>query len=815
VTALRDDLPQGTVTLLFTDIEGSTRLLHELGDAYADVLAEHRRVLREAFGRHGGVEVDTQGDAFFYAFARAADAVAAATDAQAALSRGRVRVRIGVHTGEPLLTDEGYVGVDVHRAARVMSAGHGGQVLVSEATRRLVDARFEFRDLGPQRLKDMTEPQRLYQLGQHEFPPLKTLNQSNLPVAASPLIGRGEELRDLVDLVRGGSRVVTVTGAGGSGKTRLALQAAAELVDEFEDGVFWVPLAGVTDAALVLPAAGQALGVRHDLEAAVASKRTLLLFDNFEHLLDAAAPLARLLAAAPRLQALVTSRAALHIDGERQYPLDPLRDDDAVALFVDRARLVGSTVEADETVEAICARLDRLPLAIELAAARTALLSPTVLLERLERRLPLLIGRRRDAPERQRTLRATIDWSYGLLGDDAKQLLARVSVFATAFSLDAAERVTDADLDTIGALADLSLLKPVGERMLMLETIREYARERLAESGDPDGVRRRHAEYFLELAESANLAAESLGEQQFEIVMPVLDDARAALDWALQHDVELGLRLVVALEQLWVVGNLAEGAERTRAFVDRVDSPAARARGLRAVGSSLHPLGRYDEARRYYEESLALYRELGDSWGIAHLLMRLAHAAYDLGDTEGARRQAGESLELSRRHGHERNEAQVLTLLGEIAFDEGDTERGTELLLDSAARCARDGFPWWQAVNLSVLTDALLTRELPDRAVPPAQELLLVAIRIGDNLRKTYALAQLAHAAANLGQEERAGRMWGFVEAEQSRSPAPGWDHRESAHAAAVLATPAWERGRRAGQGFTLEQAVEEALAAP
>jgi predicted ATPase/class 3 adenylate cyclase len=807
------ELPSGTVTLLFTDIEGSTMLLHELGDRYANVLAEHRRLLRDAFGAHGGVEVDTQGDAFFYAFSRAADALAAAAEAQEALARGPVRVRIGVHTGEPLVTDEGYVGVDVHRGARIMSAGHGGQVLVSEATRRLVDARLALRDLGPQRLKDLTEPQHLYQLGDGEFPPLKTLNQTNLPVAASALIGREQELQELLELLRDGARVVTVTGAGGSGKTRLALQAAAELVDEFEDGVFWVPLAGVADSELVLPTAAQALGLGSELATALASRRTLLLLDNFEHVLDAAAPLAELLAGAPRLKALVTSRAPLHIDGEHQYPLDPLGEDEAVALFIDRARLVGASVEPDETAHAICARLDRLPLAIELAAARTALLPPHALLARLEQRLPLLAGRRRDAPERQRTLRAAIDWSYGLLDDEAKALLARLSIFAAAFSHDAAERVAAAELDGLFALADLSLLKRVDDRLLMLDTIREYARERLDEAGDTDAIRRRHAEYFLELAESCELAAESLGEQRFDLFLPVLDDARAALDWALEHDADLGLKLVVALEQIWVTTNLVEGVERTRAFVDRVDSPALRARGLRAVGSSLHPLARVAEAKECYAESLALYRQLGDSWGISHLLMRLAHAEYDLGDRESALRYANESIELSRPHGYARNEAQVLTLLSGFAFEEGDVERACALLLESVERS--EGFPWWQAINLSALGDGLLEAGRPADAAPYARQALEVSVRIDDRLRAMYALAQLAHAAAKLGQEERAGRLWGFVEAEHARAPLQGWDHRKALHSGAVLGTTEFERGREAGSALTFEQAVEEALASP
>jgi hypothetical protein len=332
-------LPTGTVSFLVTDIEGSTRLLSELGDDYAEVLAEHRRLLREAFTRHGGVEVDTQGDAFFVAFARASDAVAAASEARAVLADGPVRVRIGIHTGEPIVTQEGYVGVDVHRAARVCAAGHGGQVLLTQTTRDLVDG-LELRDLGEHRLKDLAEPQRLYQLGSEEFLPLKTLDATNLPIVVSSLLDREAEIAELVSLLSNGSRLVTVTGAGGTGKTRLALQVAAELAGAMEDGVFWVPLADLSDPDLVLPTVAQTLGAKGDLSSSVRDREALLLLDNAEHVLAAAAALAQLLASAPRLRLLVTSRAPLHLSGEREYPLEPLPDDDAVMLFVERARSV-------------------------------------------------------------------------------------------------------------------------------------------------------------------------------------------------------------------------------------------------------------------------------------------------------------------------------------------------------------------------------------------------------------------------------------------------------------------------------------------
>ena len=809
-------LPTGTVTLVFTDIEGSTRLLHELGERYADVLADHRRVLREAFRRHGGVEVDTQGDAFFYAFASASKALAGAAEAQEELRLGPVRIRIGIHTGEPMVTDEGYVGVDVHRAARIVSAGHGGQVLVSEATRRLVDSSLELRDLGPQRLKDMTAAERLFQLGDGDFPPLKTLNQTNLPVAQSALVGRERELEELLALLRDGHRVVTVTGPGGTGKTRLALQAAAELVDDFEDGVFWVPLAALDDSELVVPAVAQTLGRGADLATYLAQRRCLLLLDNFEHVLDSAARLADLLAATEDLRLLVTSRAPLRIDGEREYPLEPLHEPDAVMLFVERAAAAGRTIDDDGTVAAICRRLDSLPLAIELAAARTKLVAPEALLERLDRRLPVLTGGRRDAPERQRTLRATIEWSHDLLDAEAKRLFARLAVFARDFSLEAAEAICDADVETLAALVDLSLLKPVGaERMLMLETIREYAAEQLDASGEGETYRRRHAEYFLTVAESVHLAAETAEDQRPEVALREQSQLRAALDWTLAADPVLGLQIAAALEQFWHTNNPLEGRARVTSLLERVDDPALRARGLRVLGGVAIFCGDEDAAREHYRESLELYEALGDAWGISHLLMRLAHDALDRGEHDEARAVAGESLELSRRHGFSRNEMHVLTLQGKLELEVGDEARGVALLEEAAAHAAGIGFVWWEQLTLHELGARLLLRNRPGRAAPYARKALDLAVRLEDRLRIYASLAMLAGIAAATGDAELAGRLWGSVEAEAEREPVPGWALQDSIYSDVVWAArgPDFERGLAAGRELTREEAIAEALA--
>ena len=445
------DLPTGTVTLLFTDIEGSTRLLQQLGERYAEMLATCRQLLRTAFLRWNGFEVDTQGDAFFVAFARATDAISAVVEMQHAMARRTwpvgvtVRVRMGLHTGEPEPTTEGYVGLDVHHAARIMSAGHGGQVLLSQTTRELVEHDLpegvSLRDLGEHRLKDINHPIRFFQLViadlPADFPPLKALDtySNNLPAQPTPLIGREKEVAAVAALLhREEVRLLTLTGPGGTGKTRLGLQVAAELSEAFTDGVFFVNLAPISDPVFVLPAIAQTLEVKelgaHSpldlLKASLREKHLLLLLDNFEQVVQAAPQVAALLVACPESEDLVTSRMALHVRAEQEFAVPPLALPDpkrllgpvalsqyeAVALFIIRAQAVKpdfqmTNATAPAVVE-ICVRLDGLPLALELAAARIKLFPPHALLARLSHRLAVLTGGARDAPLRQQTLRNTL-----------------------------------------------------------------------------------------------------------------------------------------------------------------------------------------------------------------------------------------------------------------------------------------------------------------------------------------------------------------------------------------------------------------------
>ena len=692
------EVPSGTVTLLFTDIEGSTRLLHELGERYAYALREHRRALRDTFSRYGGFEVDTQGDAFFVAFARASDAVAAAEDAQAALTDGPVRVRIGIHTGEPVVTEEGYVGVDVHRAARIMGAGHGGQVLISETTQRLLDSGLELRDLGEHRLKDLTAPQRLYQLGNEDFPPVRTLHRTNLPIQPTALVGRERELEEAGALLRT-HRLLTLTGPGGSGKTRLALQLAAEALEEFPDGVFWVPLQALRDPALVERAITASVGADEGLVEHIAGKAILLLLDNFEQVVEAAPIVSSLLIATPNTKVLVTSREPLHVKSERRYPVEPLPDDDAELLFTERARAAAHGFRTTAAVGEICRRLDGLPLAIELAAARVALLDPDDLLARLDRRLPLLASRSRDAPARQRTLHATIEWSYELLEPTEQELFRRLAVFRGSFSLEVAEAICGADIDAMESLVVKNLVRRWESRRLgMLDTIREYAVGLLDAAPDAGEVRRRHAEQFLAVAESANLNAGTLrpGGQRLDIAMVEHDNLRGALAWTVRSgSIALGLEIATAVEQLWVVVDPDEGIRWFERLFEHPEaelvSQSLRAEALRAYGSSLGIGGRYASAEEMWAQSLAIFEQLEDEHGRAVLLHRLGISAMLRGDLEQARELVAVSDEIHQRTDDVWGRAQTTGTLGAITRDEGDERSALDLVRESAALAREAG----------------------------------------------------------------------------------------------------------------------------
>ncbi|MBA3427563.1 MAG: adenylate/guanylate cyclase domain-containing protein, partial [Actinobacteria bacterium] len=699
------DLPTGTVTFLFTDIEGSPRLLHELGAAaYSRALAEHRRVLRKAFAAHGGVEVDTQGDAFFVAFPTATGALKAAEEARDALTQGAIRVRTGLHTGTPHLAEEGYIGPDVNKGARIAAAGHGGQVLLSTETRALVAA--DVTDLGEHRLKDFDGAVAIFQLGSERFPPLKTISNTNLPRPASSFVGREREVEEIGSLLGGSARLLTLTGPGGSGKTRLAIEAAAELVPKFKAGVFWIGLSTLRDPALMTETIAQAIGAKDGLAEHIGERDLLLLLDNLEQVVEAAPELTSLIEACPNLRLLSTSRELLRVRGEVEYPVPALADLDAVELFCARAR-----ADPDETVQQLCRALDNLPLALELAAARASVLSPKQILERLSKRLDLLKGGR-DADPRQQTLRATIDWSYELLDKEERRLFAQLAVFRGGCTLDAAEEVALADLDTLGSLVDKSLLRHRDDRFLMLETIREYAAERFEESGEGDELRRRHAEYFLRLAEEAEPHLRGSPKEWADRLDREHDNVRSALDRLEAFgESDLALRLAGAMAPFWYLRNhVVEGRRRLESALLRDERPTiARAKALAGAATMAFGDADLETARRHAREALTLYRELGDRWGTAHSAMVLANAFGDApddpADTTRAQRLLEESVQAFREVGDEQSELRATYNLAILLGELGERDRERALLEDNLRRARALGLERDRSMALGALAD--------------------------------------------------------------------------------------------------------------
>ncbi len=682
--------PSGTVTLLFTDIEGSTRLLHDLGpEAYADELAAHRKLVRTTLAQLGGVEVDTQGDAFFVAFASAPSAVEAAEKIEAGLAAGPINVRMGLHTGTPLVTEEGYVGADVHRAARIAAAGHGGQIVLSPMTAELVRDLFSLAPLGTHRLKDFDEPVSLFQLGDETFPPLKTIANTNLPTPASSFLGREHELFEASDLIAR-TRLLTVTGPGGAGKTRFALELARRLREErfadYRDGVFWVLLATLRDPSLVLGTIAQSIGAKDGLREEIANKQMLLLLDNFEQVVAAATELSGLLESCPNLSLLVTSREVLHLRGEVEYKLPPLAQTDGVLLFCDRAQH-----EPSEDIRGLCRRLDGLPLAIELAAARARMLSPAEVLARLSQRLDLLKGGR-DADPRQQTLRAAIEWSHDLLSDEEQVLFRRLAVFAGTWTLEAAAAVVEAEIDMLQSLFDKSLLRrSENGRFFMLETIREYARERLEEAMETDELERRHAGFLLAFAEKT---LENPDRTEAAVVLePERENLRTVIQWALdagQEETSLLLSTAYGVlsafhgpfgeGRLWLERALQTGGNQTS---------TARWRALRTVSSLAVRQGDLERARTSTEEWLALVRRIGDATDVGVALRSLGLIACDLGDYDASESLQREALAVFQRSGNDREIRESLGMLAWIGIARRDYPRA-QLAIQEALILSRE-----------------------------------------------------------------------------------------------------------------------------
>jgi predicted ATPase/class 3 adenylate cyclase len=617
-------LPAGTVTLLFTDVEGSTRHLHEVGaEQYAESLARHRRIVRRVCADEDGVEVDTQGDAFFVAFADASGAARAARAIANALDDGPMRVRIGLHTGRPLLREEGYVGEDVHLGARIAAAGHGGQVLLSRATREAIGDAIELTDLGEHRLKDIDPAVAIFQLGTGSFPPLKTITNTNLPRPADSFVGRNDQLTEIASRLRDGTRLLTLLGPGGTGKTRLALEAAATLVPDFKAGTFWVDLSPVRDPAAVAQTVAATLTTEQDVEAYIGEREMLLVLDNLEQVIDASPWIGSLVAACANARVLVTSRERLRVRGELVIQVPPLPPHHAVQLFADRSGLPPSG-----EVEQLCARLEHLPLAVELAAARASTLTPREMLGRLGQRLDMLKGGR-DADPRQRTLRATIDWSHGLLTTGEQRLLQRLSVFAGGATLEAVEVVCHGDLGELESLVDKSLVRATDGRYTMLETVREYATEKLEASGDRRELRDRHAGFVENLMSTWVPELTTAGHEEIGRSLTLeFANLQAAFAWLVEAgDSGRATRLINT--SWWFIGEWVSQTGAGLAMCEAVlampsVTDEARATLRHREGNFALQLADRDRARRAWSDAAEIARRIGDAQRESSVLHNLA-----------------------------------------------------------------------------------------------------------------------------------------------------------------------------------------------
>ena len=771
-------LPTGTVTLLFTDIEGSTRALRQLGALYRDALELHQQIVRAAIADGGGVEVDTQGDSFFVAFSNAGDAVRAATRIQADLAAATwpsaipLHVRMGLHTGEPTVAGDRYVGLDVNRAARIAAMAHGDQIVVSAVTRSLLavaPGEIEFVDLGRTRLKDFPEPERLFQVSPigagRRFPPLRTVDETNVPQLPGSFVGRSAELASIAALLDGpGERLITLVGPGGTGKSRLALELAGRSLGRFAHGVRLLRLAAIEDASHVPAELAHSLGLApaDDLDEQIVShleeRELLLLVDTLEHLPEATTLLVELLERCPRLLVLATSRSPLRLAGERAVAVEPLPQDDALTLFVDRARAADSrfSLEAagEDAVRALCEQLDNLPLAIEIAAARVGTLTVSDMVELLEP--ALATPGKRDLPERQRTLAATIAWSYDLLTPSLRALHQRLSLFQAPFSIVDARDAFAASVGELEALVDASLLRRLDDgsgptRLGMLRVVREYALARL----DADGGRRdAEAQRDRWLDGIVSGAADRLEGAEQAATLTALDrllpELRASIDDARRRgDTERVLWLVAPLERFW---RARADLSDARAMLEWALEDDTTPLGLRAgahwtLGRLVVAQGKLDEAVLPLRHALALYRADGEHRRTAFALTELAWIALDRGDVSAAEAQAGEALVIAEEADDDRAQSSALAALATIASERGDSALARTLSEQSLAVRRSLG-------DRLLIANALLTlgsTALADERLPAAREALAECIEVARDVGDAQ---HEAAAACCLGELE-------------------------------------------------------------
>jgi predicted ATPase/class 3 adenylate cyclase len=903
------ELPRGTVTLVFTDIEGSTRLLASLGSRYEMVLGDHRRVLRDAFSSHGGVEVDTQGDALFYAFAKAHDAVTAAVEGQRALASHdfgqgvELRVRMGIHTGEPTVGLEGYVGQDVHLGARICAASWGAQIVASSATAALVSWALKdvtLRPLGDHALKDIDERVELHQVEapglRADFPVLRTVgtHPTNLPPRLSPLIGRDQDLAALKELLGSPeTSVISLVGPGGTGKTSLAAALGAKMLPLFPDGVFFVELSALTDASLVVPAIAQALSLRESsgrslqeiLREHVSSKEMLLILDNFEQVMGAAPEVSSLVRETPALKALVTSREALRLQGEKEFPVAPLAlpsssydpeavaESPAVTLFLARAHDVWPDFHpspSDLTLVAdICRRLDGLPLAIELAAARVKVFSLAALNERLKQSLKVLTSGRRDASARQRTLRGAISWSYDLLTPDEQALFRRVGVFAGGFTLEAAEAVCDrGDLDTdllegLASLVEKNLVRTdeLRERFSLLETIREFAAEKLEESGEGEETRRAHAEFFRTLVEEAE--PHLTGPEQDKWLGRLEadhDNIRSALEWWLAHDGAGAAATAGSLWRFWDVrGYFTEGRSWLERSLDsdicpaevtarvlhglaslaeaqgdygsvessghdaltlfrRLDKPREVAGSLGLLGWSAYRQGDLARAKTLCEEAVDTARDAGDVWALGRALIGLGAVLGDEGDHMAAAAAFEEALALQRRVDDHLGAATTLLNLGDLALHDGDAPQAKIVLEEALEHARRLGDTWTMCAAMANLGLVSLMEDEVSEASRLLSDSLVLARQMGSPYVVATVLEAMGCVAAHEKHVRRSGTRFGAAHKLRQEGGVPVTPSEERFYETFLRSirksqhSGEWEEGWKDGHSMSAEQAV--ALAA-
>ncbi len=910
------DLPTGTITFLFTDIEGSTRLWEEHPEAMRMALARHDTLLRETIEVHRGHVFKTMGDAVDAAFEDATAAVAAAAAIQQALRTehwvvpGGLKVRVALHTGTAEVRGRDYFGQALNRAARLLAASHGEQILLSEATRALVESSLpedsELRDLGQHRLRDLARPEHIFQLRvaglRTEFPPLRSLDvlPNNLPRQLTSFVGRTKELTEIKSRLADTS-LLTLTGSGGAGKTRLALQVAADLVESFTDGVWLVELTPLSDPALVTQTVATTLGVREEQRPLIQTlldylkpKSLLLVPDNCEHVLSASASLIQtLLQSCPRLRVLATSQEALGVMGEVTYrvpslsmpdpdrlpPLTHLTEFESIRLFVDRAAVNRPGFELTAANAAamaqICARLDGIPLAIELAAARVKVLSVDEIAARLDDRFRLLTGGSRTAPPRHQTLRAALDWSYDLLADEERILLRRLSVFAGGWILPAGEAVCAGDgcepsevLDVLTRLVDRSLvivenLEGRDTWYRLLETVRLYARAKLVAAGEEEVVRRRHRDWYLQFAEHAERELQGPAlESWLERLEAEHDNIRAALESCrADPNPEYGLRLAGAVWHFWEVrGYLTEGREwlesalakgtgvlstaRVKALngagilaLVQGDFPRAVALGeesldlsrklgdKRGIASCLNILGldacrleKYDRAAQFGEESLALSREAGDKWGVAGARLTLGLVARGQGDYARASTLLEESVRQFRQLGDKWASTITLNNLGLVLREMGEYQRAQTVLEETLALFQELGDRWGIAFSLANLGIVAWDRQEYDRAARLFEESLPLRKELRDRRGIATSLTGLAVVAVGLGQAERAAVLFGAAEAlrEALGVPPPPFIRdrydRTVGEARENLDDAAFTAAWQRGRAMTPDQAIEYAL---